>query len=329
MNETPRFDKENVPQILRAKISMDDVQRLKSEPTRIKALGLYLTPDCNMNCRTELTTERRLKIIDEAHEAGADQLIISGAGEPLLDDGLWTVLGHAESIGMHTLLYTNSTLVDKETAKRFFSFPHLSINSKKYSFNKDICNYVFGGDYFDDVEAGLQNLMDAGFNKTDPSRLGVQCTILNLNLAEIPDILRWVRKNNIVPQFNRIFYAGRATRPEIAKWDVTNEEYAKLAAELQRIDEEEFGIKWPEYWRIKSPILGGNCVRPSYWVAIDESGNVKGCNVEPGFGLGDVKNSSLTDFLIKQQDLIKAMRENFEFNDCLMSRAAPPNPAKQ
>jgi MoaA/NifB/PqqE/SkfB family radical SAM enzyme len=320
-----------VPQLLRYEVIPEEVQRLKTEPSEIRALGLYLTPDCNLNCKhclanvgkregKELSTAKRISLIDEAFDAGARQLIISGAGEPFMDKGFWTVVDHAAELGMNSLVYSNTTLISGGVAQRIVETPGLSINAKKYSFDEDVSNSIFDGDYFKDVEAGLLNLMEAGMNAVDPSRLGIQCTILSLNLREIPDLLRWARKNNIVPQFNRLYVVGRAMNPEVASWAVTDAEYSTLAQELRRIDKDEFNIEWPEYWSTQSPILGGNCVRPSYWVAVDECGVVKGCNVDPKLKLGEVSEVGLDQFLHEHEDIIRLMRQSFGFNDCLMTK---------
>lgn len=329
-----------VPQLSRYDVTPEEVQRLKNEPTKIRALGLYLTPDCNLNCQhclanvgkrqgTELSTAKRISLIDQAWDIGARQLIVSGAGEPFMDKGFWAVINHAADLGMNSIVYSNTTLITKNVAQRIIETPGLSINAKKYSFNNEVSNVIFGGDYFDDVEKGLENLIDAGMNKSDPSRLGIQCTILSLNLDEIPDILRWSRKNNIVPQFNRLYIVGRAANSDVAKWAVTDKEYADLAIELQRIDKDEFNIKWPKDWNTQSPILGGNCVRPSYWVAVDECGIVKGCNVDPKLKLGDVSSIGLGDFLDENQDVIRLMRQSFGLNDCLMTKQLPIKTTEQ
>lgn len=321
----------SAPQLLKLDVTANDIERLKEKPTEIMGLGMYLGADCNLACKhclsdaderqgEELTTAKRIALIDESYKLGSRQLIISGAGEPLLDPGFWDVIDHATDLDMFTIVYSNTTTIDEITAKRISEKPKLSINAKKYSFDKEISNTIFGGDYFDQVEKGLENLIKVGMNRTEPTRLGIQCTLLSLNLHEIPDMMRWCRKNNIVPQFNRLFIVGKATDPEIIKWGITDEQYKELSVELEKIDREEFGIQWPKYWDAKSPILAGNCVRPSYWVAIDECGRVKGCSVDPRLTIGDINGSTLTQFMLDNSDIIEHMRKTYGQNDCFMIR---------
>ena len=87
------------------------------------------TQACNLTCKhcyqeaghkplaDELTTERKLKLVDEMAEEYVPFLAFAG-GEPLVSKDLWTVLARCKQQGVHTTIATNGTLLSKETCQR-------------------------------------------------------------------------------------------------------------------------------------------------------------------------------------------------------------------
>lgn len=329
MNKKINF--KNPPQLLRYKISEKKIQKLKNEPTKIGCISLYLNSRCNLNCQhclsdannrngIEISTKRRIQILNEAYKLGAKELIINGAGEPLMDKGFWKIIKHASKLGMYSIVYTNATLIDKKTAEKIFKIPKLSINAKKYSFSEETANTIFGGNFFNRVENGLNNLIKAGMNQCYPTRLGIQCTILSLNYNEIPKIFQWARKNHIIPQFNRLHNVGRTqNNKKIINWDINNQDYLSLIKKIQTIDKNKFKIKWPKDWKNKSPIIGSNCSQPGFWIAIDECGLVKGCNVNPNSTIGEIRKKSIKNFLLDNKETIQKIRNNFKPGECIVT----------
>ena len=68
---------------------------------------------------------------------------------------------------------------------------------------------------FNDVrkdDAGIYHLMDAGFNKSNPTRIAIDAFVVKETIDEASDIFRFARMNNIFPYICRVFLSGRATR---------------------------------------------------------------------------------------------------------------------
>ena len=91
---------------------------------------LELTYNCNFHCphcyvpesyreayrKTELPVGRFREIISELAEAGCLQLGFTG-GEPLMKKGFFSLLRHAQRLGMETYVYTNGSLLTEHFAE--------------------------------------------------------------------------------------------------------------------------------------------------------------------------------------------------------------------
>lgn len=321
------------PLILRYPITDVMINDLQRDPLQIRAFGLYLSRRCNLRCihclsdaggakQAELSLLRRILLLDEAAELGARQLIISGAGEPLMDQHFWPIIEHAHrDLGMFVLIYSNTTLVTREIAARLAGIPRLSIIGKLYSFREQVSDAVFGGPFTALVNRGFQNLVECGMNEAEPTRLGFQCAILRVNLGEIPDILRYARLHNLFPQINTLFLSGRAQQ----EFGITREEYSSLYQECQTIDREEFGIEWDSCWNAYNPIIAGCCVRPKYWVMSDDVGELRACSIDYGTRIGDVKAQSLREVLQQNSEKVLSLRRMFRENDCFICNRPTPS----
>ncbi len=64
----------------------------------------------------------------------------------------------------------------------------------------------------------LKILINIGFNRYKPSRLGFDSIIVKQNKNEILDMLRFCRKNNIFPSFKTFFPTGGAL--QYKEWEI-------------------------------------------------------------------------------------------------------------
>ena len=313
------------PLIQRRTVTADQCLELENDPTKILAFGLYLSRACQMKCihclsdagiekPKTLSTEKRIALIEEASSIGATQLIISGAGEPLLDPDFWKIIDRATSLDMLSLVYSNTIEVTEEIAQRIVENKSISIIGKKYSMKTETSNFLFGGQFSEFSEAGFNHLIAKGLNKTSPTRLGFQCSIFRLNLKEIPDILRWARTNNLFPQINTIFLVGRARE----EFSITKEEYTELYLKCKEIDLQEFGIKWDECWNPYNPIVAGCCVRPKYWVMVDDVGEMRACSIDFSARIGSVVDQGIKECLAQDPERVIFLRKTFQENDCFV-----------
>lgn len=88
--------------------------------------GLELTYRCNVRCRhcyvnglggEELRLNECRRLIDDLYDLGTFCLVFTG-GEPLLREDFFDIVGHARKKGFLTVLFTNGTRIDRETADR-------------------------------------------------------------------------------------------------------------------------------------------------------------------------------------------------------------------
>lgn len=196
-------------------------------------------------------------------------------------------------------MFTNGTLVTKEVAKKLFDL-NVFIIPKLNSFIPRVQDYLAGAKgAYQKMRRGLENLMNAGFNKTEPSRLSLESIICRKNYKEIPDIFRFCRKNNIIPYIELVTFKGRAK--ENTDLAITREEAKKLFYDILKIDREEFGFDWIPI----PPIIATTCRKLLYNMYIDCQGNVKPC-VAVDVYAGNVRSKSLKEML--ESRLIQSTR---------------------
>ncbi len=68
------------------------------------------------------------------------------------------------------------------------------------------------------MKHGLENLINADFNKSIPSSLGIQSVITIDDFREIPFIYRWAIEYNIVPLIELLLHLSLVSRKVISKF---------------------------------------------------------------------------------------------------------------
>lgn len=100
---------------------------LESSPVpSLRYLELQITARCNLKCRhcylgeakpVELPTARVIKVLEEFERMQGLRLLLSG-GEPLLHPDFWSINRAISRFGFRSVLLTNGTLIDRQTAER-------------------------------------------------------------------------------------------------------------------------------------------------------------------------------------------------------------------
>jgi radical SAM protein with 4Fe4S-binding SPASM domain len=281
-----------------------------NENNRLLRVTIETSMACNLRCKycfnkagkplpNELDKEEIKGVIDQALQLGAKCVIFIGGGEPLLYKDIFELIEYVNEKGATPLMFTNGTLATKGIAKRLFE-NNVSIIPKLNSFRPDVQDYLAGmpGAY-QRMRKGLENLIRAGFNKAEPSRLALESIICRKNYIEIPRIFRFCRKNNIIPYLELISYKGRAK--ENADLLVSSEEAKKLFYKILAIDRAEFGFDWVPI----PPIIATTCQKLLYNMYVDCQGNVKPC-VAVDVYAGNVREKSLKEML--QSKLFQSTR---------------------
>jgi radical SAM protein with 4Fe4S-binding SPASM domain len=273
--------------------------RPEDASTPLKRISMELARTCNLlclYCYSEATAVRRRgltdlevrRVIDEAVEAGARLISIVGGGEPLLRPSLLvdgeSCIDHANALGSYCCLYTNCSLIDVRAAQWLYS-RDVTVVGKLNSLHEDVQDTLAGikGSALR-MRRGIDALMQAGFADANSKRFALQTVICRQNYDEIPELWRWLRRNDIIPEFEIPTMHGRAgdNRTELYFTDEeAPEKYRQVFEELLRIDRTEFGYDWiahPPFPASSCQLYYTNCY-------INDEGGVQPCaGVDHVFG---------------------------------------------
>jgi len=266
-----------------------DHQKAIAEKSLLEA-EFNTSPICNLKCPFCYTASNQKKsyrfisldditlFLRQVSEVGAKTVRIVGIGEPFLDNRImdgdrFPFFELAAKHGITTVVYTNGTLIDETLAERLFDYD-VSIVTKLYSFSPQIFEEMTGnqGHYSQEkqlelvngkfIPRNLVNLINAGFNKEIPTRLGINNVITTQNIGELMLLYQFARFNNLAVRVSGFLAGQRAFDSRLI---VILE---RLLTEYQRlIDwENEFsGFSWQPY----GEIVGGQCNRLGYSITLD------------------------------------------------------------
>lgn len=195
----------------------------------LPSISIACSPKCNLSCphciydsgwqtAPSLTPEEKVELLEQAHGLGAKFLQICHEGEPFLDKAVPMLIGKATELGMKTFLYTNATLITPEIA--WFLYENkVCLGVKLDSLNPKIFNLMLGENKAKEIYRGIQNLIDAGYNRPFKkngklyTRLSLVCTLTSINtssIEEIKDVAQFAWNNNLFFGAARLERGGRA-----------------------------------------------------------------------------------------------------------------------
>lgn len=150
-------------------------------------------------------------IIRQAKQLGAKTIVIIGYGEPLLPSRLketFSVLDAINKEKLTPLLFTNGMSITREIALQLYQL-NTTIITKLNSFDPLVQDYLTKTkDSLKKMRESLNILIEIGFNKSYPTRLGLQTGIFHENLKDMPKLARLCAENNIYPYFESIKFIG-------------------------------------------------------------------------------------------------------------------------
>ncbi|MBN1611665.1 MAG: radical SAM protein [Polyangiaceae bacterium] len=283
------------------------VERARSERTRpvdpaapLSRISLELARQCNLHCAfcyTEATAGSRpglsdteiRSVIDEAVECGATLVSIVAGGEPLLRRTVLvdreSCIDYANDLGCYCVLYTNATLLDSRAA-RWLERRDVTVVGKLLSLREAVEDELVGAAGASRrMRRGIQALLDAGLADETPSRLALETVICRQNYDDLPDVWRWMRRRNIVPEMEIPSVHGRAaTHRKRLLFDGAEapDKYRQLFEELLRIDRDEFGFDWIPH----PPFVASSCQLYYCNCYITDQGVVQPCaSVDREYGV--------------------------------------------
>ena len=158
------------------------------------------------------------------------------------------------------------------------------------------------------IYRGIQNLMDAGFNRSHPTRLSIDTLICKDTADEIPKIVDWAIKNNIYPVVEGILLKGRAV--ENKKLLLLSKDYAENT-KIENAIREKYQSKYPMG---KSFFGEGHCDLDQYTISVNFDGSVSECvGGRNDLIVGNAKETPLKELWNNKQ--LKELRDK-RFSGC-------------
>ena len=261
-------------------------------------------------CKDNVTLDRVIDYIDEFKQMGGQRMGIVGAGEPFHAKNIedtFALLDHAKSLEVYTTLFTTGDLLSEKVIDKLDNYKNITLlvkcNSQKEEVQDNLVNLK---NYTQRRDVALENLITRGYN--DGKRLGIVTSIMKDNVAEMGDLLRYARKNNLIFDADTLIPRGRGSTCGL---NVNDEQTKNLLLELQRIDREEFNNTWET---TGSYIASPPCTRFSNHLYIDKVGKVHPCVSSHGIVLGDIKTQSLNE--IWNSPTMKIIRDHKYVGKC-------------
>lgn len=274
-------------------IGLANLESLRKGKGELKFNGVYihLAPICNFRCigcfshienvicdRLRFQTIKR--VVDYAHDHGSKSIIFAGAGEPTLDTEYLKISNYIVQKGLQIVLFTNlSTLKTIAQAEKMLQ--RGPVIGKLYTLNKAKYNYITKNKFaYKYAQEGFELLIKAKNNlkSSNPKQkiiLAMDAYVSRINYQDLPDLLRFCRKNDIIPYFEAFIELGQ--KPEIIrKYALTEKELTNIFVKLREIDKEEFGLETD----IKSGSRNYGqdpCIKATHMFSVRENGDIRMC----------------------------------------------------
>jgi radical SAM protein with 4Fe4S-binding SPASM domain len=168
---------------------------LRYEPKRPHhPVAVYnCTARCNLKClhcyssskndsfAAELSTAQAKKLIAQLAEYGCPVVLFSG-GEPLLRPDIFELIAYSRNLGMKTVVSTNGTLIDLETAQRLaaLKLDYAGISLDGPQTQHDAFRGLAGS--FDAAVRGIENCQKVGI------KTGMRFTMTRQNIGHVESV---------------------------------------------------------------------------------------------------------------------------------------------
>lgn len=162
-----------------------------------------LTRTCNLKCvhcytnsearpyPDELTTAECKAVLDDLGQFKIPAVLFSG-GEPLVRKDFFELAEYARGRGLHVVVSTNGTLIDRQAARRFhdlqFAYVGISLDSATPAIH-DRFRGVSGA--FDRTLQGLRYCVEAR------QKVGLRLTLTGQTCSDLPAVFEFIDRQNI------------------------------------------------------------------------------------------------------------------------------------
>jgi MoaA/NifB/PqqE/SkfB family radical SAM enzyme len=197
--------------------------RLLRKKNKVHLLYLEVTHRCNLKCVAcytgaglekpdSLTLDEQKSVVNQANRMGAKVVSLSGSGEPLLYKHLFALIDHISQLGMVTVVFTNGTTLNRETAD-FLISRKVVVYFKLYSLNPTVFDRMVGkkgaykwADYSyryngisktSKIPSGLKNLLEARKAEEDQDLVRIETLITRINYSTLPQVAQLSKELNL------------------------------------------------------------------------------------------------------------------------------------
>jgi radical SAM protein with 4Fe4S-binding SPASM domain len=261
----------------------------------LENITMEITDMCNLNCmhcynnshqkrKDELSLEEIYQLIDEIKRLGALKICLSG-GEPLMHPHFFEIAYYIRDNSLGLELFTNGTLLTKETVKKLKDLNVLKVSVSLDSLTPEIHDSFRGkkGAWIKTME-GIRNLKTEGVN------INPAISVSSLNLDEVVPLLKFFLKEGFQKySFMPVFATGRKTPLKV---DISPDDFEKALKKLY-MWQKSHNITFQSF--IKREGIQ-NCGIGCSSLVVKSNGDVVPC---PAFGkhvvLGTIRDQSLKD----------------------------------
>jgi len=262
-------------------------------------------PDFHRNSLPgEVTWFQRQSLIDQASELGAVTYDVVGAGEPLLDKYFFPQINYAAEKGLTPVIFTNGSILGHpihghkfaEALWKCGASVIIKWHSQHHAIHDEIVGRKGAGEKRDKA---INLLKEMGFNKTNPTRLGIDNIIYAKTLGEIPYCLRMCRENNLFLICSSFIPSGRTQKG--SEQEASYNDIVKIYKRCREIDKFEYGINHSA----SMPYIGyGKTCTQYMGLYVTIQGNAHGC-VGQLESYGNIKSRTLKSMWEERLPLLK------------------------
>jgi MoaA/NifB/PqqE/SkfB family radical SAM enzyme len=265
----------------------------------LRCIYCYRTDDSRDEQKDLLDTTIWKHVVDDARELGVQSVKLIGGGEITQEPDFREAMEYIAGKGMIVVLFTAGTVLgndnycrklhkmsSRELAQWMYDLG-MSVFIKVDSLNHELQDKIAGFDGFAVIrDRALELLIDVGFNKPNPTRLGLEVNVSRHNIHEIMDIYALRTKFNVYEDVVVSMPCDALQRNK--DYDITYDQKRDLYRSIYAFNQEH-GIPY----EFISPFIGGLvCSQLGNGLYVTNRGDVFHC---PGsfVHLGNVKDVSL------------------------------------
>lgn len=286
-----------------------------------------LTRKCNFNCKMcyvhcadtskdiELTTEKWLKIAEEAKDAGMLFLLLTG-GEPLLRPDFERLYTELARMGFMLSVNTNGSMFSEKILRLFEIYPPSRINISLYGGNEETYEKLCENKKFAQVVSNIKKLKEMNI----PVRLN--CVFNRYNVDDTNEIYRIAKENDLIIKPSSYMYPSLRAKGE------TGDNEARLSPDAAAkntilcrkltFSEEQLKAKAKEMKSLYPPECdsgdegeGMRCRagKSSFWVTFDGKMMPCGMMTEPSVSLNEISFGDAWNIIKKETAVIRLPKE--------------------